>query len=64
MHFYFLELRLVVVVFARIVDVLIGTGRFRVVRAAVLFLPRRFGGPAALGYELEFVFELALERHL
>jgi len=46
------------------VHVLIGSGRVRVVRAAVLLLPSRFRGTAALGDELEFVFELALERHL
>lgn len=56
-------LRLVIVVPVRI-HVLIGSGRVRSVRAAVLFLASRFRRPAALGYEFQLVFELALERHL
>lgn len=55
--------RFVIVVPVRI-RVLVGTGRVRVTSAAVLLPSGRFSRPAALGYELQLVFELALERHL
>lgn len=61
----FLRSRLVAKAFVGTVDVLIGTARaVRVPRAAVPFLPGRFRGPAALGYEFQLVLELALERYL